>query len=242
MEGMSGFVSFVSSGPGDPELMTLRAVDRLRQADAVLYDELSSGSILDFVAPAAQLISVGKRAGRTSARQDDINRLLIEHAQRGIRVVRLKSGDAGLFGRLEEEIAAVTAHGIGYEIVPGVTAASATAAVAGIPLTRRQTARRVQYVTGHDITGGLPVDLNWAALADPHAVTAVYMARATFPTFAENLLAHGLPADTSAMLGVGVTGPRQALQTGTIADIIAICRENPRSAEPTIILYGALAD
>lgn len=237
----AGFVSFVSSGPGDPELLTVRAMKRLQAAEVVLYDDLSSGPILDLAAKAA-LIPVGKRAGRASARQDDINRLLVEHARSGTRVVRLKSGDAGMFGRLEEEIAALDAAGIGFEVVPGVTAPAAAAAAAGIPLTRRLTARRVQFVTGHDVTGTLPGNLNWAALADPHAVTAVYMARATFPDFAGKLIAHGLPADTPAILATGVSTPAEALQRSTIAELVELCRENARSAAPTLILYGALAE
>lgn len=237
----AGCVSFVSSGPGDPELLTVRAVKRLQAAEVVLYDDLSSGPILDLSPDSADLISVGKRAGRASARQDDINRLLVNHASTGARVVRLKSGDAGMFGRLEEEIAALDAAGIGYEVIPGVTAPVAAAAAAGIPLTRRLTARRVQFVTGHEITGTLPGDLNWAALADPHAVTAVYMARATFPDFAGRLISHGLSPAAPAILAVGVSTPAETLFRGTIGEIAESCRANSRSTAPTLILYGALA-
>ena len=147
---MTGFVSFVSSGPGDPELLTLKAVDRLGRADAVLFDDLASGPILTHAREGADLIGVGKRAGRPSPKQDHVSRLLVDYARIDQRVVRLKSGDCGIFGRLEEEITALTAEGIPYEIIPGVTSASAAAAAAGIPLTRRLTARRVQFVTGHD--------------------------------------------------------------------------------------------
>jgi precorrin-4 methylase len=138
---MSGFVSFVSSGPGDPELLTLKAVARLKAADAVLFDDLSSGPILAHARPQADLVSVGKRAGRTSPKQHHVSRLLVDYAMTGARVVRLKSGDAGLFGRLEEETVALAAAGIGYEIIPGVPSACAAAAAAGIPLTRRLLAR-----------------------------------------------------------------------------------------------------
>ncbi|MBC7740255.1 MAG: uroporphyrinogen-III C-methyltransferase, partial [Candidatus Saccharibacteria bacterium] len=148
---MTGFVSFVSSGPGDPELLTIKARDRIAAADAILFDDLSAGPILDHARPGADLASVGKRAGRSSPRQDSVSQLLVDYALTGVRVVRLKSGDAGLFGRLEEEIEACRAAGVGFEIVPGVTSASAAAAAAGIPLTRRLTARRVQFVTGHDV-------------------------------------------------------------------------------------------
>lgn len=237
----AGFVSFVSSGPGDPELLTFKAMKRLQAAEVVLYDDLSSGPILDLASTGAELISVGKRAGRASARQDDINRLLVDHAAVGARVVRLKSGDAGMFGRLEEEVAALNAARIGYEVIPGVTAPAAAAAAAGIPLTRRLTARRVQFVTGHDVAAELPGDLNWAALADPHAITAVYMARATFPAFAGQLIAHGLAAETPAILAAGVSTPAEALQRGTISQVADLCRANRRSTAPTLILYGALA-
>jgi uroporphyrin-III C-methyltransferase len=118
---MTGFVSFVSSGPGDPELLTLKAVARLQAADAVLFDDLSSGPILAHVRTGADLVSVGKRAGRVSPRQQHVSRLLVDYATTHSKVVRLKSGDAGIFGRLEEEIEALTAAGIGYEIIPGVT-------------------------------------------------------------------------------------------------------------------------
>ena len=141
MENRKGTVSFVSSGPGDPELLTLRAVLRLQAADVVLYDDLASGPILEQAGPQAECIPVGKRAGRPSARQEQVNSLLIEHAQAGRHVVRLKSGDSGVFGRLEEELTALRQAGIAYEIVPGVPSAMAAAAVAGLPLTRRLTAR-----------------------------------------------------------------------------------------------------
>ena len=142
---MSGFVSFVSSGPGDPELLTLKAVRRLAEADAVLFDDLSAGAILSHARPGADLVGVGKRAGRASPKQDQVSRLLVDYAKGGARVVRLKSGDAGIFGRLEEEIDALTEAGISFEIVPGVPSACAAAAAAGIPLTRRISARRSRH-------------------------------------------------------------------------------------------------
>ena len=123
---MSGFVSFVSSGPGDPELLTLKALNRMKEADAILYDDLGAAPILEHVKPEADLIGVGKRAGRPSPKQDHVSQLLVDYASQGAKVVRLKSGDSGIYGRLEEEIIALRAHGIAYEIVPGVTTASAT--------------------------------------------------------------------------------------------------------------------
>ncbi|AJE45197.1 uroporphyrinogen-III C-methyltransferase [Celeribacter indicus] len=239
---MSGFVSFVSSGPGDPELLTVRAVDRIRGADAILYDDLSAGPILDLARPEADLVGVGKRAGRPSPRQDHVSRLLVDYAATGARVVRLKSGDAGIFGRLEEEIVALRAAGIAHEIIPGVSAASAAAAAADLSLTRRKTARRLQFVTGHDLNGALPERLNMAALADPEAMTAVYMGRRTFAEFAERLVAAGLPGDTPALLAEAISTPGQALRLDTLAGLAARLRDAPAGDAPALILYGPLGE
>lgn len=238
---MSGFVSFVSSGPGDPELLTVKAVKRLEAADAVLFDDLSSGPILGHARDDADLVGVGKRAGRPSPKQDHVSKLLVDYAQTGAKVVRLKSGDSGVFGRLEEEITALRAAGIEFEIIPGVTAASAAAAAAGIPLTRRLTARRLQYITGHDVTGELPEDLNLAALADPNATTVVYMGKRTFASLAELLVTHGLPPETPALLALGVSTPDQQLSHHTVGELPTLLRELQTTA-PVLILYGALAD
>ena len=238
---MSGFVSFVSSGPGDPELLTLKAVARLQAADAVLFDDLSSGPILAHARAGADLVGVGKRAGRASPRQDHVSRLLVDYAKTGAKVVRLKSGDCGLFGRLEEEITALGAAGIGYEIIPGVTSAMAAAAAAGIPLTRRLTARRVQFVTGHDVTGALPEDLNLAALADPAATTVIFMGKRTFAQLAGLLTGAGLSPDTPAILAESVSTPAQKILRGTMggmADMIAA----EGGDGPALILLGPLAN
>lgn len=237
---MTGFVSFVSSGPGDPELLTLKAAARLKAADAVLFDDLSSGPILALARPGADLVGVGKRAGRASPKQDHVSRLLVDYALTGAKVVRLKSGDAGIFGRLEEEIAALTAANIGYEIIPGVTAASAATAAFGIPLTRRLTARRVQFITGADVTGGLPEGMNMAALADPQATTVVYMGKRTFAALATLLMAHGMAPDTPALLAEAVSTPDQKLERSTIARLAAHL-QNATSTTPALILYGPLA-
>jgi len=238
---MTGFVSFVSSGPGDPELLTVKAVKRLEVADAVLFDDLSSGPILSHANDEADLVGVGKRAGRPSPKQDHVSRLLVDYASAGAHVVRLKSGDSGVFGRLEEEITALRAAGIKYEVIPGVTAASAAAAAVGIPLTRRQTARRLQFITGHDVTGELPDDLNLTALADPNATTVVYMGKRTFAALAELLITHGLPADTPAILALAVSTPEQELSHHTVGDLPVLLRDMQTTA-PVLILYGALAD
>lgn len=236
---MTGFVSFVSSGPGDPELLTLKAVARLQAADAVLFDDLSSGPILGHAREGADLVGVGKRAGRASPKQDHVSRLLVEYALTGARVVRLKSGDAGIFGRLEEEIRALEAAGIGFEIVPGVPSACAAAALAGIPLTRRLTARRVQFVTGADVTGELP-RLNLPALADAEATTVVFMGKRTFPALAAALVAAGMPSDTPALMAEAVGHAGQTITRSTIAALAAQLAQGS-SLVPALILYGPLA-
>ncbi|HPD93224.1 MAG: uroporphyrinogen-III C-methyltransferase [Rhodobacter sp.] len=238
---MSGFVSFVGSGPGDPDLLTLRAVNRLKGAEAVLFDDLSAGPILDLVPAGAELIAVGKRAGRPSPKQDHVSRLLVDYARGGARVVRLKAGDPGIFGRLEEEITALRGAGIGYEIVPGITSAAAAAAAAGIPLTRRLEARRVQFVTGHDVTGGLPEGLNLAALADPQATTVVFMPKRTFAALAARLMAAGLPGTTPALLAENVSHPDQTLTRSTVEGLARVL-ETAASRAPGLILYGPLAE
>jgi uroporphyrin-III C-methyltransferase len=237
---VSGFVSFVSAGPGDPELLTLKAAARLRDADVVLYDDLASGAILDRARKDASLISVGKRAGRLSAKQEHVNRLLIDYASAGVRVVRLKSGDAGIFGRLEEEIEALRQAGIAYEIIPGVTSASVAAATAGIPLTRRHTSRRVQFITGADATGELPGDLNWAALTDSQSTTVVYMGKRTFPMLAARLIERGLSPETPALLAESLGHDDEKLVRTTIAGLAAQLSEGSASAT-AVILFGALA-
>jgi uroporphyrin-III C-methyltransferase len=237
---VSGYVSFVGSGPGDPELLTLKAVDRLRRADAVLFDDLSAGPILSHARAGADLVGVGKRAGRASPRQHHVSRLLVDYAREGGRVVRLKSGDPGIFGRLEEELTALREADIPFEIVPGVPSACAAAAEAGIPLTRRLTARRVQFVTGHDVSGRLPGDIDLVALADPTASTVVFMGMRTFPDLAEKLMAQGLPGETPALLAEGVSTPDQQLTRHTVAGLAGQLAQQIGD-RPALILYGPLA-
>ncbi|MBX2811089.1 MAG: uroporphyrinogen-III C-methyltransferase [Myxococcales bacterium] len=236
---MARLVSIVSSGPGDPELLTLKAVRRLQEAEVVLHDDLSSGPILAY-AEGATLISVGKRAARSSPTQLEVSRLLVTYAQRSARVVRLKSGDAGIFGRLEDELRALTEAQIPFEIIPGVTSACAAAAMLGVPLTRRLHARRVQFITGADVTGKLPVQMNWAALVDPTAVTVVYMGRRTFPILADALLKRGLPEETPAYLVEGVSGPAPRVTRSTVERLVDELGAN--TTQPALILYGALIE
>ncbi|MEM8572320.1 MAG: uroporphyrinogen-III C-methyltransferase [Pseudomonadota bacterium] len=238
---MTGFVSFVGAGPGDPELLTLKAVDRLKRADALLYDDLASGPILSHARPDADLVGVGKRAGRPSPRQHHVSRLLVDYAKGGGRIVRLKSGDGGLFGRLEEELIALREAEIPFEIIPGVASPLAAAAAVGIPLTRRLTSRRVQFVTGHDAQGQLPQDLDLPALADPMACTVVFMGKRTFPALFEALFAQGLPPDTPALLAEAVGTPDAEYHRTTVSALAAkLSREI--GPKPALIFYGPLAE
>ncbi len=235
----TGFVSFVSAGPGDPELLTIKAMNRIAAADAVLFDDLSSGPILHHARAGADLVGVGKRAGRASPKQDSVSQLLVEYALTGAKVVRLKSGDSGMFGRLEEEIDACRAAGVGYEIIPGVTSASAAAAAYGISLTRRLTARRVQFITGHDVTGALPHDLNLAALADPHVTTVIFMGKRTFAELAAKLMRQGLDPDTPTLLAESVSTPDQSFRRATLGTLAAQIAAD--SDGPALIFIGPLA-
>jgi len=234
-------VSFVSSGPGDPGLLTLNAVDRLKRADAVLFDDLSAGPILSYARKGADLVGVGKRAGKPSPKQSNVSRLLVDYARGGGRIVRLKSGDSGIFGRLEEEIIALRQAGIAYEIIAGVPSACAAAAAAGIPLTRRLTARRVQFITGHDVDGQLPEDINIEALADPAATTVLFMGKRTFSSLASLLIKHGLSPHTPAILAEAVSTPEQRLISMRISELAQFL-DNHTSPAPALIFYGALSE
>jgi uroporphyrin-III C-methyltransferase len=167
--------------------------------------------------------------------------LLVDYAKAGGRIVRLKSGDGGTFGRLEEELVALKAAAIAYEVIPGVASGVAAAAAAGIPLTRRLTGRRVQFITGHDVRGTLPEDMNLSALADRDAITVVYMGQRTFPALVALLTAHGLPADTPALLAEGVSTPAETLTRTTVSALAERLAQGVSDA-PAVILYGPLAD
>ncbi|MGV6839943.1 MAG: uroporphyrinogen-III C-methyltransferase [Planktomarina sp.] len=234
---MTGFVSFVGAGPGDPDLLTLKAVDRLSRADVVLFDDLASGPMLIHAPAEAELIAVGKRAGRASPKQEDICDLMTSHASKGRRVVRLKSGDSGVFGRLEEELIAVRGASIPHEIIPGIPSAVAAAAEAGIPLTRRETSRRVQFVTGHGPNGELPDDLNITALADPSATTAIFMGKRTFPKLYNALIKSGLPKDQPAIMAQAIGTKDQEIIRTSACDL-ADKLDGSKSPHPALILLG----
>ena len=239
-EGMAtdaGSVTLVGAGPGDPELLTLRAVRALQSADIILIDDLVAPEILDFARREAKKMLVGKTGYGPSCKQDEINALMIALAKAGKRVVRLKGGDPMIFGRAGEEISACHAAGIAVEVVPGVTAAQGAAARLGISLTQRRDARRLQYITGHGANGRLPEDVDWASLADPTATTVVYMPKRTISELATRAIAHGLAPDMPAVAVVDATRPGETIVTGTIEDIGARLAE-AGSEGPTLVFIG----
>ena len=202
-----GSVALVGAGPGDPELLTLKALRALQSADVILYDRLVSPEILELARREARRMLVGKAGGGASCRQDDINRLMVSLARDGKRVVRLKGGDPMVFGRAAEELAACRAAGIAVEVVPGITAALGAAAELQIPLTDRRHTRRVQLVTGHSEAGAAPAH-DWPSLADPWTITAFYMSARTFADMLPKLIAAGLDPATPALAVSAATTPR----------------------------------
>ena len=227
-------VYLVGAGPGDPELLTVKARRLLDEADVVVYDRLISDEILALIAPGIARISVGKQPNDHPVPQDEINRLLVGLARRGRKVVRLKGGDPFIFGRGSEEAAVLAAHGIRFEVVPGITSASACAAAIGVPLTHRGLASGVRYVTGH-CRAGRELDLDWRGLADPDTTLVVYMARAHVGHIAERLIAQGLPASTPAAAIDNGTRPDQRHVISTLADIAAAAA---RFQGPVLFLIG----
>jgi uroporphyrin-III C-methyltransferase/precorrin-2 dehydrogenase/sirohydrochlorin ferrochelatase len=233
----SGHVSLVGSGPGDPELLTLKALRALQEADVILHDQLVSAEVLALAASRAERIHVGKKGYGRACKQSDINDLMVALASAGRRVVRLKAGDALMFGRLDEEIAALVAAGIAFDVVPGISAAQGAAAGLGISLTRRRGARRFQAITGHAADGRLPDDFDWAGLADRKATTAVYMPKATIGVLCSELLRRGLAAEHPAVAVFNATRADEVVVTasvGTLPERVAAVD----SGAPCIILIG----
>lgn len=223
-----GRVTLVGAGPGDPELITLKALRVLQDADVVLYDNLVAPEIVAMARREANRVDVGKRGYRPSCKQDDITAMMVAFAQEGKRVVRLKGGDPMIFGRANEEIEGCRAAGVPVDVVPGVTAALGAAATLGISLTERTVARRLQFITAHAKDGRLPQDIDWSALCDPNASTIVYMGVRTMDALVPTLLAHGLDPMTPAMLVERATLPDERRIAGAIADM----PEKTRAADP----------
>ncbi len=236
-EAGSGFVSLVGAGPGDPELVTLRGLRRLREADAVVYDRLIDPALLDHCPPDAERYDVGKSPGRHSCRQEEIDALLVRLARAGKRVVRLKGGDPFVFGRGGEEVLALAAAGIPYEIVPGVSSAIAVPGAAGIPVTHRGVAASVTIATGHGRGSDGDLDHDWAALARQRGTLVFLMAVENLEQIVERLLAHGRPpGEPAAMVQAGTT-PRQREVWATLATIAPTARA-ARIASPAVLVVG----
>jgi uroporphyrin-III C-methyltransferase/precorrin-2 dehydrogenase/sirohydrochlorin ferrochelatase len=231
-----GRVALVGAGPGDPELLTVKALRALQDAD-ILHDQLVSEAVLALASPRAELIDVGKKGYGRSCKQGDINDLMVALAAAGRHVVRLKAGDPLMFGRLEEEIAALDAADISFEVVPGISAAQGAAAQLKISLTRRRGARRFQAITGHAADGHLPGDFDRAGLADPKATTAVYMPKATIGDLCAELLRQGLSPDHPAVAVFNVTRVDEVVLPATIATLPKRIAEASSEA-PCIVLIG----
>lgn len=254
--GRDGVVWLVGAGPGDPELLTIKALNLLKSADVVVHDRLTPPPILALAGPSARLIDVGKRKNRHTLPQDDINALIVALAREGLTVVRLKGGDPFMFGRGGEELSACRAAGVECHVVPGVSAALAAAAGAGAPLTHRGLAQAVTFVTGHAASGAEP-DLDWAALAKPNHTVAIYMGLSTAPAIAARLIAAGRAPSTPALIveraslederrvlttlaelgaaAEGLDGPAMLMvgETAALADVSPVRRaeETPRAVE-----------
>lgn len=201
----TGRVTMIGAGPGDAELLTVKAVRTLQSADVILFDDLVSEEVLELARREAKRMLVGKRGGRESCRQDDINELMIKLARQGKHVVRLKSGDPMIFGRAGEEIERLDREGIAVAVVPGVSSGIAMASELGISLTHREHAHSVRFVTGHSRAGRLPNDLDWEGLADPETTLVFYMAARTAPEIAERLIEQGLAAETPVVVATAVS-------------------------------------
>jgi uroporphyrin-III C-methyltransferase len=233
-------VWLVGAGPGDPDLLTRKAERLLAEADIVFHDALVGPAILDMIPARTARISVGKRSGRHSRAQGDINALLVEAARAGQRVVRLKGGDPSIFGRSAEEIDALAAAGIAVRICPGVTAASAAAASGLVSLSLRGIARRVTFVTAH-ARAGETIALDWPALAAADATLAIYMGRSAAATIAAGLIGAGLDPATPVMVAVDVSLPGERLIHGRL-DALAFLVRTISDDAPTLLLIGTATD
>jgi len=232
----AGSAWLVGAGPGDPDLLTRKAERLLRTASVVFYDALVGKGILELIPASVRKVPVGKRAGRHSKDQEAINDLLVAAAMAGERVVRLKGGDPSIFGRSMEECSALLQAGVPVRICPGITAASAAAASAGVSLSLRGLARRVQFATAHK-RGDAPLDLDWAALADPHCTTVFYMGRSAAAEISRNLVASGLPGATPVLIACDISLASERM-LHTRLDLLHVAASAFSNDQPTLILVG----
>jgi uroporphyrin-III C-methyltransferase len=229
---MKGKVYLVGAGPGDPELLTLKALRLLRAADAVLYDDLVAPEILNLASPAARLQNVGKRSGEKKIRQEEVNFLMVELAASGLQVVRLKCGDPLIFGRAGEEIDALRKAGIPCEIVPGVTSALGAAAAAQIPLTHRHASHALVLMTGHEAFESDPAD--WSKLVSGGATLAIYMPGKDYAEIADRLISAGLKREVPCAIISRATTVHQQVHRTTIGKL----PQAPRLTSPTLLVVG----
>jgi uroporphyrin-III C-methyltransferase len=235
----SGTVWLVGAGPGDPELLTRKAERLLGKADVVFHDALVGAGVLALTGPGTELVSVGKRSGRHSKSQEDINALLLKAAREGRRVVRLKGGDPSIFGRSAEEMDCLVAAGVRVQVCPGITAASAAAGSAGISLTLRGLARGLTFVTAH-ARAGETLAIDWAALVHSEATLAVYMGRSSAGEVARNLIGAGLSPETAVLVAVDVSLPGERLVRGRLSALPFLV-EAVSDDSPTLLLIGEAA-
>lgn len=240
-----GFVSFVSSGPGGPDLMTLRARKVLDEADVVLYDALVAPDILELARREALMVNVGKRSGKHSLKQQEISDLIVQHAAEGHHVVRLKGGDASIFGRLAEELDRVGEAGLGFEVVPGVTAAAAASASAAAPLTERGHAQELRVITAHGAQEGAngsngEADLDWASLARSDSAIAVYMGRRAAADVQRKLVLHGRASATPVVLVENAGRADEVIHHTTLAELGVAAKATSQGA-PLMMLIGVVS-
>ncbi|MFH1805876.1 MAG: uroporphyrinogen-III C-methyltransferase [Pseudomonadota bacterium] len=236
-----GWVWLVGAGPGDPGLLTLHAVNAMQQADIVVYDALVDDRILKLLRPEAQRIYAGKRGGRPSAKQADISLYLVELAQQGLRVLRLKGGDPFVFGRGGEEGLTLVEHGVPFRVVPGITAGIAGAAYAGIPTTHRDCNSSVTFVTGHGASGEVPDNINWAALAQGAPVLVMYMAMKHLRRISGELMANGRTGDEPVAIISRATTADQHILITTLADA-ADDVEKANLEPPAVCIVGKVVN
>ncbi|MBY6005648.1 uroporphyrinogen-III C-methyltransferase [Salipiger bermudensis] len=230
-----GHVAFVGAGPGDPELLTVRALREIQEAEVILHDQLVPEAILSLASATATLVPVGKKGFGPSMKQGDINALIIAHAQSGARVIRLKAGDPGVFGRLDEETEALDAAGIPYHVTPGLTASTAAAASLGVSLTKRGRNSDLRLLTGHDVKGFAEQD--WRTLARPGAVAAIYMGKRAARFLQGRLMMHGADPATPVTAVENASRPNER----HIATTLAMLAADLDAAEldgPAVLLLG----